>query len=135
MGISSFLAPVPSEHLDGALDVLKEKPFVAFGTDAFEFFRTVERGARVLLYRSHDDAEPIVAYEGIYRGTEGDPAAMLRLAKGGFRPPSTAGERWGMYWKCSDIHSLQTPLELSEIQLVSGKFLSGYPRGPLATAS
>lgn len=131
---SSFLAPVPYMHLDSAIEILQEKPFVLFGTEAFEFFRNVEEGARVLIYRSHEDIGPIY-YQGIYRGYVSDPSEMKRLERNGFRPETTSGESWGMYWKCSDIQLLPHPIPLEQIQMVSRKYMKKYPRGPVGILS
>lgn len=132
---SAFIAPIPYMHLEGAIEILKEKPFTLFGTEAFDFFQEVKEGARVLIYRSHEEAEPIVSYEGIYRGYVGDSGEMRRLTMEGFRPATTAGESWAMYWKCSDIRALPSPLPLGSVQLASGKYLTAYPRGPMAIVS
>lgn len=62
MTTTSFLAPVPKIHFESALDVLT-KDFVLFGSDARSFFEDAEIAWRVLLYLSHDEAEPEVLYE------------------------------------------------------------------------
>ena len=135
MGKSAFLAPIPYMHLEGALEVLKEKPFALFGTEAYDFFQDVETGAKVLIYRSHDDADPVVTHQGIYCGYVGDMGEMRRLERDGFRPETAVGERWAMYWKCSNIEMLPNPLPFGEIQLASGSYLRGYPRGPIEIVS
>ena len=135
MGKSSFLAPIPYMHLDGAIEILKEKPFALFGTEAYDFFLDVEVGAKVLIYRSHEDADPVVTYQGIYCGYIGDMGEMRRLERQGFRPETTVGEQWGMYWRCSDIEILPEPLPFREVQLGSGNYLSSYPRGPIEIIS
>ena len=135
MGKSSFLAPVPYMHLDGAIEILKGKPFVLFGTEAFKFFQDVEEGARALIYRSHEDADPVISHQGIYRGYVGDLGEMRRLERDGFRPATTSGESWGMYWKCSDIQLLPHPIPFGQVQLASRKYLKCYPRGPAEIVS
>ena len=135
MGKSAFVAPVPYMHLNGALEILETKAVALFGTEAFDFFQDVEVGAKVLIYRSHDEAEPLVSHQGIYKGYVGNMTEMRRLEHAGFRPPTTAGERWAMYWKCSDIQLLAEPIALGDIQLASGKYMTTYPHGPLAIVS
>lgn len=131
MAKSAFLAPVPYMHLEGAIEILQEKPFALFGTEVFDFFVDVELGARILIYRSHEEAEPLISHQGIYQGYVSDPFEMKKLEREGYRPPTTIGEKWGMYWKCSDIKSLSQPMAFGEIQLASRKYLSGYPRRPI----
>jgi predicted RNA-binding protein with PUA-like domain len=126
----ALLAPIPSRHLEGAIEVLKKKDFVLFGSEAFDVFKKTEVGSKVLIYVSHENAEPVVSYSAVYRGIVGDPMAMRQLEKEGYRPTSTTGERWGFYWKVSEIKKLSNPIPLSDIQLVSGNYLNSYPRGP-----
>lgn len=131
MAKSAFLAPVPYMHLDEAIEILQERSFALFGTEAFDFFVDVEMGAKVMIYRSHEEAEPHISHQGVYRGYVGDAVEMKKLEREGYRPPTTLGEKWGMNWKCSDNKSLPQPMAFAEIQLASGKYLSGYPRGPM----
>jgi hypothetical protein len=93
----SLLAPVPIMHLKGAIDILKDKDFALFGSDAFDVFEKTDVGAKVLIYASHDESEPVVGYVGIFEGIIGDPMEMRRLEKQGYRPKSTEGEKWGFY--------------------------------------
>ena len=127
----SLLAPIPRMHLEGALSVLDEKEFALFGSESFDVFTNTEIGSRVLIYVSHDESEPFITYEGRYGGLVGDPMEMRRLERQGFRPPSTVGEKWAFYWKVTDLKKLDKPIPFSEIQLSSGGYLKGYPRGPL----
>lgn len=127
----TVLAPVPKVHLDSAIEVLTSHDFVLFGSDAFRFFDETEIGSKVLIYVSHENAEPVVSFEGIYEGYERDLLRMRQLEKAGYRPSSTFGEKWGGYWKVSDIKALTDPIPLSNIQLKGGSYLKGYPRGPL----
>jgi hypothetical protein len=127
----SLLAPIPRMHLDGAVDILAEKEFALFGSESFDVFEKTDVGTKVLIYVSHDQADPLITYEGRYGGLVGDPMEMRRLEKQGFRPHSTVGEKWAFYWKITDLKKLDTPIPFSEIQLASGGYLKGYPRGPL----
>lgn len=130
----SLLAPVPIPHLRGAVDILKGKEFALFGSEAFGVFEKTDigtRGTRVLIYASHDKAEPVVGYVGTFDGIIGDPMEVGRSQKKGYRPESTAGEQWAFYWKVKDIEPLDPPVRLSDVQLASGGYVSGYPRGPI----
>ena len=132
----ALLAPIPLRHLEGAIELLKDKEFVLFGSDKFaDVFDKTEVGSEVLIYVSHDDAEPVVSYRGTYGGIVGSPMQMRRFEKQGYRPPSTVGEKWALYWKVSDITKLPKPIALSDIQLATGGYLKGYPRGPLHVVS
>jgi len=127
----ALLAPIPARHLEAALKALTEKDFVLLGSGAYEVFRDVADGARVWIYVSHDTAEPVVRYKGVYRGVVGDLLGMRRLEKSGFRPLTTAGEKWSFYWKLAEIEKLERPVPLTDMQLATGAYLTGYPRGPL----
>src|SRR5690554_3499931 len=96
---SAILAPIPARHLEGAIAVLKDKSFVLFGSEAWELFSNTEIGSKVLVYVSHDQAEPVVKHSGTYEGLVTDPMQMRKLEKEGYRPASTVGEKWGCLWK------------------------------------
>lgn len=131
----ALLAPIPLRHLEGSIELLRDKEFVLFGSDKFDVFEKTEVGSEVLIYVSHDDAEPVVSYRGIYRGIVGEPMQMRHLERLGHRPPSTAEEKWALYWKVSNITKLAKPIALSDIQLPTGGYLKGYPRGPTHVVS
>ena len=131
MTVHSFLAPIPKIHFESALDVLKTKEFVLFGSNAFEFFRDLNIGTKGLLYLSHDEAGPEALYEAVFQGSvEGFP--MKQLEAQGFRPSTAFGEKWACYWKVSEVKELPKPIELSSIKTKNGKYLTSFPRGPLA---
>ncbi len=128
----ALLAPIPAEHLEGAIELLKTKDFVLFGSEAYETFLKTETGAKVLIYASHKNAEPIASYRAVYRDIVKDLAEMQRLEKEGYRPPTTVGEKWAFYWKVSDIEKLADPIPLSDLQLATGGYFDkGYPWGPV----
>jgi hypothetical protein len=127
----SLLAPIPVTHLQGAVEILAEKEFVLFGSEAFDVFEKTEIGTKVLIYVSHDAAEPVVSYTATYGGFVGQSLEMRRLEREGYRPPSTMGEKWSFYWKIFALQALAERIPLSEIQLASGGYLKSVPRGPL----
>ncbi|MBK8185034.1 MAG: hypothetical protein IPK63_19920 [Candidatus Competibacteraceae bacterium] len=130
--MNSFLAPIPKIHFDSAIDILKAKDFVLFGSDASEFFNNLETGIKCLIYLSHDQAEPVVLYEAVYQGLVRNAEEMHALEAQGFRPSTAVGEKWGFYWKISEVKKLPQPIELSSIKTKSGKYLKSFPRGPVA---
>jgi hypothetical protein len=127
----ALLAPIPLVHLQGAIELLKHKEFVLFGSDKFDVFEKTEVGSEVLIYVSHDDAEPLVTYRGTFGGIVGDPMQMRHLERQGYRPPSAVGEKFALFWKVSDVTKLAEPIALSDIRLATGAYLKGYSRGPL----
>jgi hypothetical protein len=134
MAAPALLAPIPLAHLQAALRMLTEKDFVLFGSGSHDVFRVTDEGSEVFIYVSHDTAEPVVRYSGIYRGLVDTELEMRRLVKQGYRPLTTTGEKWPFYWKLSCIGRLDEPIPLRQIQLESGAWLTGYPRGPLRSA-
>jgi len=131
----SLLAPVPKQHVEAALDVLKDREFVLFGSERWEELKDVDIGAKTYIYVSHQESTSEIEYTGTFLGVVGDPLEMRKLEKAGYRPASAAGEKWGCYWKVTGLEKLVKPLPLSEVQLPSGKYLRGVPRGPLLVAS
>lgn len=131
----ALLAPVPKLHISSALEVLKTKEFVCFGSDSWEVFTKLEVGAKTYIYVSHTDGEGEIGYEAKFCGTVNIPKDMKELESNGFRPASAIGEEWGFFWKVSSVKKLLTPLPLSSVQLPSGKYLTSYPRGPMQVAS
>lgn len=127
----ALLAPIPNIHLDDAIEILQTKEFVLFGSEAYGVFEKTEIGTKLLVYVFHDDAEPVVRYRGTYAGLVGDVQEMRELEKEGYRPPSTAGEKWAFYWKVSELIKLDDLIPLSVVQLPSGAHLKGLPRGPM----
>jgi len=131
----ALLAPVPRQHVSAALDVLRTKEFVCFGSDSWDAFSTLDIGAKTYIYVSHTEDDGEIEYEAVYRGTVNKPPEMRKLEREGFRPATTIGEKWGFFWKVSDIKPVKTPLPISRVQLPSGKYLKSYPRGPIQVAS
>ena len=129
----SLLAPLPVEHIEGALTVSSNKEFVLLGSESFDILKDVDIGAPVYIYVSHDDRSS-VEYLGTFLGVVGDLSEMRRLEAAGFRPNTTAGEKWGCYWKVKGLAKLAKPIPLSEIQLPSKKYLLGIPHGPILIA-
>jgi len=131
----ALLAPVPKLHVISALEVLKTKEFVCFGSNSWEVFTKLEIGAKTYIYVSHAEGEGEIGYEAKFCGTVDNLKDMKKFEGDGFRPASAIGENWGFFWKVSDIKNLSTPLPISSVQLPSGKYLTSYPRGPIQVIS
>lgn len=125
----SLLAPVPIEHLEAALAVLKMK-----GSESWEVLSKVEIGAKTYIYVSHADKGHI-EYEAVFRGLVHQPSQMKSLELEGYRPSTAVGEKWSFYWKVDSIKKLVKVLPISSVQLPSGKYLKTFPRGPIQVVS
>jgi len=111
--------------------MLAEQDFVLLGTAARDVFRDADEDARVWIYVSHDTAEPVIRFRGTYRGLVDDELAAHRLRKSGFRSLTGVAGEPDCYCKLARIEKLERPVPLSEMRLLSGGCLEGYPRGPL----
>jgi hypothetical protein len=129
----SLLAPLPVEHIEAALTVSSNKEFVLLGSESYDILKDVDIGSPVYIYVSHDDRSS-VEYVGTFLGVVGDLSEMRRLEVAGFRPNTTADEKWGFYWKLKGLAKLAKPVPLSQIQLPSKKCLRGVPHGPMLIA-
>jgi hypothetical protein len=147
----AILAPVPREHLDSALGVLKSQPYVAFGSQKWELFRMVEKlreggEVPVLIYPSNEDDVVKLTYEvswtAWYVGCTEDSNEKLADQNGGRRPPTTVkyypnsdhANDWGVLWRVNRLHRLPAADSIPIRELDSYK--TGYwrknapPRGP-----
>lgn len=127
----ALLVPIPRAQLHATLKMLAEQDFVLLGTAAREIFQETREGARVWIYVSHDTAEPVIRFMGTYRGLVEDELAAHRLRKSGFRLLNGFAGESGCWWKLAGIEKLARPVPLTEMRLVSGECLDGYPRGPI----
>lgn len=129
----ALLAPIPEEHLISALEVLREREKVAFGSRAWEVFRELDKmigggSVDVFIFASHasfSQSPPRVSWRAKYLGHQ--------LAKGGaypggdsFRPKSTfkyPGDNkgyWAVFWEVCDL------IQLPTIQQIKIGDLGGY---------
>ncbi len=101
----ALLTPVPLQHLVDGREVCAREGRVAFGSQAWEVFRELDReggpGTRVLIYASHSGvpAKPRVSWTASYlRYVESRGGAHPERAR--VRPPSTIadGEDAAGYW-------------------------------------
>ncbi len=131
----SLLAPVPMEHFEAALAVLKVKDFVLFGSESWEVLSKVELGAKTYIYVSHAPDQGHIKYEAVFLGLVHEPSQMKSLELEGYRPSTAVGEKWGFYWKVGGIKKLVNVLPISSVQLPSGKYLKTFPHGPIHVVS
>jgi hypothetical protein len=145
----AILAPVPEEYLLDGEEVCRREGKVAFGSNAWELFREVDRlrngdPVEVLIYASHH-ARHIAHHEASWRGTYLGHVE----SKGGahpeglrYRPPSTARHRsdnvghWALFWELCDLRPLPAKEHLRISALVSHHTGKSYapaflPEGPV----
>lgn len=145
----AILAPVPKEHLDAGLDVIKEQGCVAFGTRKWELFRDVDERSKkqpvpMLIYPSHEDVPSkqsfrvswVGRYVGHVHSNHGAHPEGLR-----YRPPSTAKNpgdnlgHWAIFWHLDALRqlSLDEYIPIGELQSHSTKkwLKAAPPRGPV----
>ncbi|PSL10936.1 hypothetical protein CLV44_12416 [Marinobacterium halophilum] len=133
--MDSFIAPIPKIHFDAGQFLLNEKDWIALGTDAWELMKEFAVGANVLIYVSHDQADPVVTHRAEFLGLIDNPVDMKKAEVEGYRPNTAIGERWVCYWRIGKVEKLVEPIPFGNVQLKSGKYLTSYPRGPMATKS
>ena len=145
----ALLAPVPLIHLESALRLPSQQPYIAFGSMKWDLFRDIdaERGERpvpALIYPSHDlDAAEFhynVSWAGWYVGSTGDQLQKFADEKAGRRPSSALNDEkdtpsyWAVFWRVADLQRLpaQQHVEIRELN----KYRTGDgrqnapPRGP-----
>lgn len=144
---AALLAPIPLEHLESGKDICVKEGKVAFGSNAFEVFRELDKirdGLKVnaFLYASHDPGSQLqVTWHALYvnhvesqQGTH--PDGMK------YRPSSTLKYKndnvghWGIFWEVEKLHNLSSGerLWISELQsLNTEKYFAKHfvPEGPL----
>lgn len=118
----ALLAPVPLIHLESALTIADEVPYVCFGSDLFHFFRSVDQdrgGADVPILlcateNQDSSASYIVKYFGWYVGAIEDATLQRVERKDGRIPPSArenraagiATEDWAVLYCVRDLRAL-----------------------------
>jgi hypothetical protein len=117
----AILAPVPREHLDSALEVLRDHDYVSFGSMKWDLFRQVDdlrtgEDVPVLIYPSHESEEVRTTFEvswiGWYIGHTDDTMEKRHDEVCGHRPPSTRKYKeddaygWAVFWRVTDLQML-----------------------------
>lgn len=148
----AILAPVPEEYLVEGAEVCGKHGKVAFGSNAWETWREIDRlrgglAVEVLIYASHSSAHPRgtmvheVAWRARYVGHVeskhgSHPDGMT------YRPPSTAKHRsdnrghFALFWELRDLRALPVGEHLRIVDLKSYRTHKHYaanfvPEGPV----
>ena len=111
---NSILAPIPKEHIECAY-TMRDKDFICFGSDNFEFFEKVRPGTKVYIYVSKSHGE--IGYIAEYHSTTKDVSKMKEYNRNGHRPPSTINDSaCACYWMINRIEKLERPMKISDFQ-------------------
>src|SRR5919106_2025838 len=117
----ALLAPVPLVHLESALRVTPNQPYVSFGSMKWELFEEIDRARKgepvgVLIYPSHDEDraefEYKVAWAGWYVGSTADQGEKFQEESAGRRPPSAMqypkdnASYWAVFWRVASLTRL-----------------------------
>ncbi|MGH7614594.1 MAG: hypothetical protein ACREMW_11220 [Gemmatimonadales bacterium] len=109
----AILAPVPLVHLESALTIAGQQPYVAFGSRKYELFEAIDRDrgselVPVLIYPSHDEDrvefDYKVSWSGWYVGSCSDQETKFADQRAGRRPPSAKAypndnaSFWSTFW-------------------------------------
>jgi hypothetical protein len=148
----ALLAPVPQGHLKSAMDRLKQRADVAFGSMKFELFHELDNspkfrnGGKVLvptlIYSSHerDPGHPSYMvkwgawYVGLVNHKSGCPGEHPDGPEA--RPESTlktdVNDKWAVFWHVQGLKELDAPRRISGLRRYkSGRDWSNAPpRGP-----
>lgn len=145
----ALLAPVPTEHLESAMEIVERGDHVAFGTRKWELFRKLdgmrEPGDRVraLIYPSEEEGDVKLTFRvcwlGWYEGHVDSKGGAYPGDREKHRPHSTfqhEGDNvghWAAFWHVSELQQL-TPKEqfpIGKIPRISGGLrANAAPRGP-----
>lgn len=135
----ALLTPIPEVHLRSALDVLKAKNEVSFGSDSFEVFRELEAHVKkhsvpVMIYCSQEGEVKHnfeVSWFGWFVCKE-EPKNS-RPTDPSLRPPTAEGETWATFWHLTGLHELppKKRVPIAKISKLSGgKWKPAPVRGP-----
>lgn len=145
----SILAPVPLAHLQSWVEITNgTEEFVAFGSDKWEFFRSIDEkrnglSVPVLIYASHVGKPTkdrfIVSWAGWYVGHVN--SRMGRHPDGKKHLPPSAEQDspdFAVFWHVSQLRELtdRHRLPISKIQTIKdGWRKNAPPRGPELVAT
>jgi hypothetical protein len=136
-----ILAPVPAVHLPSAEETFRREGRVAFGSNAWEFWRKQTPGAATVWIVASATGFPAVGLPGIdpgkliFRGTY---AGMVDARRGvhptpALRPASTGTDgAWAMFFELTDLARLAPPRSVIGIVMHTGTRLARVPEGPIA---
>lgn len=146
----AILAPVPEIHLASGLESIKIqieadlKPKLAFGSNAFQFFREVDqlrdgKSVDVFIYASHSQEEQSLARTVTWRASYIGHVESRRGRYPGntkYRSESTKTDspQWAVFWEVEDLEQLKTPIPIGTLQGLNSKKLYApqfFPEGPV----
>ena len=135
-----ILAPVPALHLPSAQATFQQHRRVAFGSNAWEFWRTRQTGAATVWVVASSTGFPKDGILGIdpgkviFRGTFDRMVDSLRgkHPNPNLRPASTDDDgAWAVFFEIVDLVRLTRPLPVIQQITISGQKLARVPEGPL----
>ncbi|MCC6305490.1 MAG: hypothetical protein IT545_09870 [Rhodobacteraceae bacterium] len=139
--MSHVLAPVPALHLPAAAATFARAGRVAFGSNAWEFWRRQAPGQAVVWIVASATDFPAGGVPGIDPGKvvfRGGLLALVAAVRGrhpdpGLRPATTASDlAWAMFFELDGLERLARPLPVIGILTLQGARLARVPQGPIA---
>jgi hypothetical protein len=135
----ALLTPIPEVHLRSALDILRTKSEVSFGSNSFEVFRQLDFHAKthpvpVMIYCSQEGEVKHnfdVSWFGWYVRKE-EPKNS-RPSDPSLRPTTAIDEKWATFWHLTALCELPTGkrVPIAKISKLSGgKWKPAPVRGP-----
>lgn len=139
--MAHVLAPVPALHLPAAAASFARAGRVAFGSNAWEFWRRQAAGATVVWVVASASGFPAGGMPGIDPGKlifRGLLAGIAEAVRGrhpdpALRPASTAGDGpWAMFFELQALVRLDRPRPVIGLVTLQGTRLVRVPQGPIA---
>ncbi len=138
----SMLTPVPTIHLESAIEMIEKFGSVAFGSDAFEIMdRLKDSEVDVWVYASITGSDNIktnfskgkVVLRGtIKRGDIVEATKSLSERIEHLRPETTKTDlKFGYYYILSNINIMPRPEEITAFRYKSGTPVGSPPLGPI----
>jgi len=139
--MTHVLAPVPALHLPAAAAAFARAGRVAFGSNAWEFWRRQAPERTAVWVVASSTGFPAGGLPGIDPGKvifRGRLAGIVAAVRGrhpdpALRPDSTAGdEPWAMFFELEMLERLGRPRPVIGLVTVQGARLARVPQGPIA---
>lgn len=139
--MTDILAPVPARHLPSAEATFAAQSRVAFGSDAWEFWKRQVPGTPVWIVAS-STGFPAGGLPGIDPGKvifSGRLAATVeadrrhRHPNPDLRPASTESDgAWTLFFEVEALERMSPPLSVIGLRTAQGAVLTRVPHGPIA---
>lgn len=139
--MTHVLAPVPALHLPAAAAAFARAGRVAFGSNAWEFWRRQPAEWTAVWVVASSAGFPAAGLPGIDPGKvifRGRLAGVVAAVRGrhpdpALRPDSTGSdEPWAMFFELDALERLARPRPVIGLVTVQGVRLSRVPQGPIA---